>query len=54
VVAEYLDNLRGLSLNEMARRLNAMDVRAPRGGQWSAIMVSRTLKRLASYSRAEP
>jgi DNA invertase Pin-like site-specific DNA recombinase len=54
VVAEYLDNLRGLSLNEMARRLNAMDVRAPRGGQWSAITVSRALKRLASYSPAEP
>jgi hypothetical protein len=48
MVAEYLDTLRGFSLHEMARRLNAMDVRAPRGGQWSAMTVSRALKRLAS------
>jgi DNA invertase Pin-like site-specific DNA recombinase len=45
--ADDLRKLEGLSLNEMARRLNAMSIQAPRGGQWSAMTVSRALKRLA-------
>jgi DNA invertase Pin-like site-specific DNA recombinase len=36
----------GLSLNAMARRLNDSDMRAPRGGSWTATSVSRALARL--------
>jgi DNA invertase Pin-like site-specific DNA recombinase len=37
----------GLSLNAMAKRLNAADMRAPRGGSWTATAVSRALACLA-------
>jgi DNA invertase Pin-like site-specific DNA recombinase len=37
----------GLSLNAMAKRLNAADMRAPRGGSWTATAVSRALARLS-------
>lgn len=37
----------GLSLNAIARRLNEIDIRAPRGGSWTATAVSRALTRLS-------
>jgi hypothetical protein len=37
----------GLSLNAMAKRLNDSDMRAPRGGSWTATAVSRALARLS-------
>jgi DNA invertase Pin-like site-specific DNA recombinase len=40
---EALKGLRGLSLNEMARRLNADSVTTSRRGRWTATAVKRTL-----------
>jgi DNA invertase Pin-like site-specific DNA recombinase len=36
----------GVSLREMAKRLNAKGIQAPRGGSWSAVQVSRVLKHI--------
>lgn len=43
----------GLSLHEIARRLNADGFEAPRGGKWSAMAVSRVIKAQAVSTAAE-
>jgi DNA invertase Pin-like site-specific DNA recombinase len=50
---DVADDLRGLaaeglSLNAMARRLNSQDVKASRGGSWTATAVRRALAQLSS------
>ena len=40
--------LRGLSLNAMARELEAMGVKTPRGGAWTATAVRNVLGRLST------
>jgi DNA invertase Pin-like site-specific DNA recombinase len=44
---EVLENLKGLSLNAMADRLNADSVTTSRGGRWTATAVKRALAHLA-------
>lgn len=39
---------RQLSLRDMANELNAMGVKAARGGQWSAVQVQRAISRLSA------
>ena len=39
------------SLNEIARELNARDISAPRGGQWSAAQARLLVRRLQSLGR---
>jgi len=45
---------RQISLRRLATKLNELDVRAPRGGRWSAKQVSRLLKRLRSPATSDP